>query len=234
MQAIIMAAGLGSRIHKITNEYPKSFLEVNEEKLISRAVRLLRERGIDEIVIVTGYRAKDFYDLLGETVQYRHNPLYFCTNVLSSFAVGMDYLTDEFIYLHADTIFSPKILDELMAFESNDIVLPVDFKACVEEEMKVLTSNGRITRIDKGIDLASAEGEFIGVAKVSCRVLESLKSAVTSELVVGRRFDEYFEAAIQALIDRDIPVIPLDVGTHPWIEIDFPEDYEAACKMFHE
>ena len=49
MQAIIMAAGFGSRLRYITNDAPKSFLEVNGEKLIERAVRLLRERDIHDI-----------------------------------------------------------------------------------------------------------------------------------------------------------------------------------------
>ena len=54
MQAIIMAAGFGSRIEKITNNMPKSFLEINDEKLIERAIRLLRERDINDITVVTG------------------------------------------------------------------------------------------------------------------------------------------------------------------------------------
>ena len=232
MQAIIMAAGFGERIQQITNGYPKSFLKVNRERLISRAVRLLHERGIEEIVVVTGYRAQDFQDLLGDSVQYRHNPLYFCTNVLSSFASGMDFLTDDFIYLHADTVFSPTILDELLSFESDDIVLPVDFKKCVEEEMKVLTSSGRITRIDKAIDLEVAEGEFVGVAKISRSILEPLRSAVISELTIGGKLDGSFEVAIQNLIDHGQMVRALSVKGYPWIEIDFPEDYEIAREMF--
>ena len=86
MQAIIMAAGSGTRIETITKDIPKSFLEINGEKLIERAIRLLRERGVSDITVVTGYRSEDFLTMLDKKIRFVNNPLYFCTNVLGSFA----------------------------------------------------------------------------------------------------------------------------------------------------
>ena len=82
-----MAAGFGSRIAKITNNLPKSFLEINGEKLIERAIRLLRERSITDITVVTGYKSELFIELLDDNIRFVNNPLYFCTNVLGSFYI---------------------------------------------------------------------------------------------------------------------------------------------------
>jgi choline kinase len=235
MQAIIMAAGYGRRIAKISKENPKSFLELNGEKLIERAVRLLKARGIEDITVVTGYRPELFHELLGDSVHFRHNPLYFCTNVLASFAVGMDKISDEFIFLHADTVFAEPILDRLISNSSAGIILPVDFKVCVEEEMKViLDDRGFVKEINKTMSLDVAVGEFIGMAKISSSMLDRLKGAVHQELEERHNHQEYFEAAVQNLIDDGVDVGVVPTGDDPWIEIDFPEDYERVKFLFPE
>ncbi|MDA9297886.1 phosphocholine cytidylyltransferase family protein [Pseudomonadales bacterium] len=232
MQAIIMAAGFGSRIENITNRLPKSFLEVNDEKLIERAIRLLREREINDITVVTGYKSELFADLLDDNIKLVFNPLYFCTNVLGSFACGMGNLKDDFIFIHADTIFDETILDDLIASDISDVILPVDYKLCVEEEMKVTTVDGNVTVIHKSIDLNIAEGEFIGIAKINSIILEELKLAVKVELKEKNGHQSYFEAALQNLIDQGHNIKTIATNGRRWIEIDFPEDYDIAQKLF--
>ena len=232
MQAIIMAAGFGSRIEEITNNIPKSFLEINDEKLIERAIRLLRERDINDITVVTGYKSELFIELLDEKIKFVKNPLYFCTNVLASFACGMGNLKDDSIFMHADTIFNETILDDLIISNVSDIILPVDYKSCSEEEMKVITVDGNVTVVHKSIDLDVAEGEFIGVAKIGSCILEELKSAVIDELKEKNKHQDYFEAAIQNLIDQGNNIKTIATNGRPWVEIDFPEDFEAAKNLF--
>lgn len=232
MQAIIMAAGSGSRIDKITNNLPKSFLEINGEKLIERAIRLLRERDINDITVVTGYKSEVFIELLDQKIRFVNNPLYFCTNVLGSFACAMGNLKDDFIFIHADTIFDETILDDLIVSNVSDIILSVDFKPCIEEEMKVTTVDGNVTLIHKSIDLKIAEGEFIGIAKIGSSILDKLKLAVVVELKEKNNHQDYFEAAIQNLIDQGNNIKTIATNGRPWVEIDFPEDFEVAKKLF--
>lgn len=61
--AIIMAAGTASRFAPLSYERPKALIEVKGEVLIERQIRQLREAGIDEIIVVTGYRKELFYYL---------------------------------------------------------------------------------------------------------------------------------------------------------------------------
>ena len=107
-------------------------------------------------------------------------------------------------------------------------MLPVDYKQCDEEAMKVRSEKGRIKEITKQMPADAAEGEFIGMAAFRKKTVPSLKEK-TRQLLKEKEFGAYFESAIQRLIDEesfDIRTVP--TGSAFWAEIDFPEDYEDA------
>ena len=115
-----------------------------------------------------------------------------------------------------------------MLKEKGDMVLPVDFKVCDEEAMKVQTKDGYITEISKEIPCESGEGEFIGIAKISKNILPDLKLSV-KKMMEEKQFGSYFEGAIQDLIGigkYDFKV--LSTKERFWGEIDFEEDYKRA------
>lgn len=235
MQAIIMAAGRGSRLGSLTAGKPKSFVEIKGKKLIDYNLRLLEEYGVDEIIMVTGYQCEAFEGLLHdrEDVRFVYNPFYEMMNVLGSFYMGMDLLHDDFIYLHADTICEPAIFERLVRFDA-DVILPVDYKTCDDEAMKVRSENGRVVQITKQMPNGLAEGEFIGMASFKERVLPALKEK-TKQLMKEKAFTEYFESAIQRMIDEetfDIRAVPTEGAF--WAEVDFLEDYERAAAKIPE
>ena len=230
MQAIIMAAGKGSRLGALTNGNPKSFMEINGKKLIEYNLDILNKYGVDEIIIVTGYKDKAFEDLTCKMKNVRlvYNPFYEQMNVLGSFFFGMEYLKDDFLYLHADTLCEKSVFDKLVKFEA-DVNLPVDYKICDEEAMKIRAENGKLVEISKLVVLDKAEGEFIGIASFKKETIPLLKEK-TKDLLREKQFMCYFEAAIQKLLDEsNFDVKPFPVGNAFWAEIDFEEDYKKAC-----
>lgn len=237
MQAIIMAAGKGSRLGKITEGKPKSFAEIKGKKLIEYNLQLLKKYGIDEIIIVTGYCCEAFEALTEnmEGIRLVYNPFYEQMNVLGSFYMGMDALKDDFIYLHADTLCEPMLFEKLVYNVSDaDAVLPVEYGPCNEEAMKVKTREGNIVQITKQMPIEEAEGEFIGMAAFRREVIPALKEK-TKRLLQEKKFNEYFESAVQMLIDQDgcqVKAIPT-AGAF-WTEIDFVEDYEKAVACIPE
>ena len=231
MQAIIMAAGKGSRLGKLTEGKPKSFAEINGKKLIDYNLKLLQRYGIGEIIIVTGYQCEAFEELTKDmkNVRLAYNPFYEMVNVLGSFYMGMNMLDDDFIYLHADTICDPQIFEKLVQMEA-DIVLPIDYKKCDDEAMKIRSENGKIVQITKQMPAELAEGEFIGLASFKKKTVPALKEK-TKQLMKEQQFTAYFESAVQRLIEEecfDIKALPTDGAF--WAEIDFMEDYERAVK----
>lgn len=104
--AVIMAAGTSARFAPLSYEMPKGLITVKGEVLIERQIRQLKEAGIGEIYIVTGYKAEEF-QYLGEKfgVHLRHNPFYETRNNNSSIRAVEDILSNTYV-CSADNYFS--------------------------------------------------------------------------------------------------------------------------------
>lgn len=229
MQAIIMAAGKGSRLGTLTDDKPKSFLEIKGIKLIEYNVALLHAYGIHNIIIVTGYRNEQMEEFAGKIkgIKCIYNPFYEMVNVLGSFYMAQEYLVEDTIYMHADTLCAPEIFEEMITAKG-DMILPVEYKKCDEEAMKVLTENGKVMEISKQIPCDAAEGEFIGIAKISKGILNDLRQA-SKKLMKEKEFTAYFEGAIQELLNlQKYNIRAIDTRNHFWGEVDFLEDYERV------
>ncbi len=237
MQGIIMAAGKGSRLGDANKNMPKSFLEIEGKKLLEYNLDMLTKYGINDIIIVTGYMVEEFEKLLGDRKDIRivYNPFYDSTNVLSSFWFGQELLEDDFIYMHADTICDTEIFEDLLSAEG-DIVLPVDFRPCDEEAMKVELDkvSGQVKFINKTMDLSLGDGEFIGICKISKNSIPKVKS-VTNKIMREQKFSSFFEVALQSIIDNDLcKLTTIPTKGKFWCEVDFKEDYERAIEGISE
>lgn len=238
--ALLLAAGKGSRINDVTNgEIPKCMLKVGNTTLIRHTLAELRNAGIKKIIVVVGYKADilkaHIDEFWGGGVEYVLNQNFETTNVLYSFSLALPYLgKEDFIYLHADTIFSSNILKALLAHNTtNSILLAIDRHDCEEEEMKVIVNNdGRVLNISKEIDPKVAHGEFLGLARIPNAVIKDLKRS-TDKIINNNEFSAFFESALQHLIDHNIvPVETCDVTGALWREVDFPCDYEFVINSF--
>lgn len=236
MQAIIMAAGKGSRLGELTKDQPKAFLEIRGIPMIDYNLALLKKHGVSRMIVVTGYENQVFeahFKGLEEVICV-YNPFYEQMNVLGSFFMGQEYLEEtDTLYLHADTLCAPDIFADVCNAKG-DIILPVDFKQCDEEAMKIRREDGRVVEISKEIPCEAGEGEFIGIAKLSGSVIEPIKAA-SKKLMKGKKFSSYFEAAIQELIDEGRHKIEtVETAGRFWGEVDFLEDYQYVCDHFPE
>ncbi len=229
MQAIIMAAGKGSRLGSLTEDLPKSLLKINGKRILDINIAMLHRYGIWDITVVTGFKDKKMIeatrDIPGITLIY--NPFYEFTNVIGSYYMGMKQLHDDFIYLHADTICDIHIFEQLLKSDG-DIVLPVDTKPCDDEAMKVRLENNRIVEITKNMPVEAVAGEFIGIAKIKKNVIDDL-NASTIGVLRDKLFTSYFEGALQRVFDmKKYDVRMIETNGRFWGEVDFLEDYKKA------
>lgn len=96
--AIIMAAGTSSRFAPLSYEKPKALIEVRGEVLIERQIRQLREAGIEEVVVITGYKAEQFEYLKDKYgVVLINNPYYLTRNNNSSIYAAREYIKNSYI-----------------------------------------------------------------------------------------------------------------------------------------
>ena len=98
--------------------------------------------------------------------------------------------------------------------------------------MKIKLSDGFITEINKTMAPADADGEFIGVAKIS-KVLIPELSSISDKILCEGRYQSFFEEALQEIIDSEcFKIRTIKTNNLPWNEIDFEMDYLEAIRLF--
>jgi len=232
MKGIILAAGKGQRIMELTNGLPKSFLEINGKRIIDHQLNALKAAGIFEIVMLIGYRADLMIKEYGNRdIIFLCNPFYERTNVLSSLWFAKDYLEEGFYFMHADTYFDPTILQDLTRTQQ-DVVLCVESKKTVDEEMKVKVKDGLVSQISKLLPCSECYGEFTGLAKIGPKFAPAIRRAVIDRIERQNDLDAFFEQALQDVIDsKQAHIHYMDIGPRISVEIDFPEDYARAQQL---
>ena len=99
MNAIIIAAGMGTRLNPITLSTPKPLVKIFGKPMIEKSIEYLLQEGIEEIVIVTGYM-KDKFEYLRDKykeVKLIYNPKYKEYNNIYSFYLVREFLKDSYI-----------------------------------------------------------------------------------------------------------------------------------------
>ncbi|WP_202319931.1 phosphocholine cytidylyltransferase family protein [Archaeoglobus neptunius] len=231
MEAVILAAGFGSRLGHHTREIPKALLKIGKKPLIYYTINTLMKNGIEDVIIVTGHKGyvlKDYLSGFDMNFKFVHNSLYKRTNNIYSLYLAMDHVSSGFYILNSDVLFHPEIFTYIHQNEDDSLVLSVDnVKKLGEEEMKVQISDGVVKRISKQIPPNKADGEYIGIAKVHRNTVDDLKEHVTKVMdKKGRKV--FYEEAFQSMMDSGHEVYCEFTRGLPWIEIDTPSDLMAA------
>lgn len=230
--AVILVAGVGSRLRPLTDDRPKALVEVQGETILHRAVRLLIQYGITRLVLATGYREDAVRAALeGSAAQlvFCPNPRFDSTQNSVSLALCADAVGDRsFFKLDGDVIFQPELLPRLDASQA-DLAVGVDAGRKLDEEaMKVVLGEGRrIQTFGKAVSIAESAGESIGVERISGRLSRPLFEALSTAVP-----DLYYEDVYAQLIARGtLDAEAVDVSDLPWTEIDTFEDLEHARRL---
>jgi choline kinase len=232
MRGIILAAGKGSRLNGTAGESPKCLVEAGGMTLVERQIRLLQLAGIEDITVVVGCQADRVRQVCGNRITYVENARYAQTNSLYSLWTARPLLYEGFVVLNCDVLFHPVLLDDLLSSRHENALLlayrEADEPLFGDEEMKVKVRCGRVVEMSKAMDPADADGENLGIVKFGREGAASLVGIMDQLIGAGgvrdwapRAFSEFAQThALHAIGTRGFP----------WIEIDFPADYQRAVR----
>jgi choline kinase len=232
MRGVVLAAGRGSRLNGTAGDKPKCLVRAGGLTLIERQIRTLQRAGVDDIVIVVGCQADRVRQHCGTGVRYVENFRFAETNSLFSLWSARALLYEGFVVLNCDVLFHPALLDELLATHQ-DAALLIDYRKdgqapYGDEEMKIKVRDGLVVDMSKTMDPAEADGENLGIVKFGPASAPALIDILDRTVAEGRVRDW----APKAFRDfaQSQPLAAVGTGGHPWIEIDFPEDYQRAVR----
>lgn len=168
--AVILAAGMGTRLYDITNgSIPKGFIKVNDKTLVERSIEKLRSLGIEKIYIVTGY-LNEFYDELAKENNYittKRNRKYKATGSMASLAILEEDLKEDFLLLESDIIYEVYALIKVINHEEDDCIL-LSGKTNSGDECYVEVKNNNLYKISKDKEeIENVYGELVGISKIS-------------------------------------------------------------------
>ena len=249
-KALIIAAGLGSRLKKHTKNLPKCMLDFGGKTLLQRQLEAYKKCHIDDISLVRGYR-KEKINYKG--IKYFENDDYKNNNILNSIFYAEEVINGNIIISYSDILFNSSVVQR--ALDTNhdiSVVVDIDWRGYYvgrkdhpisEAENVIFNSNNEVEKIGK-INTGNEEvhGEFIGMIKLSNRGTEIFKQHFNrlKKIYWNKPFQRakifqkaYLTDFIQELVDIGIKVhcVIIESG---WKEIDTVEDYKKALVGFNK
>lgn len=233
MKAVILAAGLGTRLHPITNEVPKCMVPVKGIRIIDKQIDNLLSNGVEEIYVVDGYKAEVLTEHLKSNYPQVHtvsNPRYAETNNMYSLYLTSKYVKgEEFILMNADVYFDSNIIAGMLQGE-NLSKIACDRSQYLEESMKITLDGEKINHISKKISEADYYAVSIDVYRISSEDSKVLFEEV-EDTIEGRKDENSWTEVALDNIFPNTNFKPYVIEGR-WFEIDNHDDLHKAEEIF--
>ena len=241
MKAIILAAGVGSRLTEITSFKPKCLTRVNGKPLIQYLIESYINAGLNEndIYVLAGYKCEMVELFISETfplVKVINNVDYSTTNNMYSLYLALqlkDFSSNHSVLINnGDCIYDKDLIKGLVASGHTDLIA-VDVSKFEEESMKVRIKDGTITDISKEISEVDAFGVSIDLYLFSSESVKILKEIIHNYIDLQKQRNLWTEVAIQQMFSK-AEIKAYDIQGKRWVEIDNMNDLRSADGLFTE
>ena len=236
MIGVILAAGMAKRLRPLTDTKPKCLLEVGGKTLLQRTIDAMATAGINEFVVVTGYRGNMIRDFL--TIHYPQFTIRFLDNVdyannnniYSLWMAGQIVRGQAFLLMDSDILCDPAAVVRIAS--EPEAALAVNRHELGEEEMKVVVDNQmHITEISKTCRPEDAMGESVGIEKMTATYSEALFRELDQMILQEGLIDIFYERAFERLIPQGHTFRVIDTTDYFSYELDTPEDLLRAQEL---
>ena len=249
MQALILAAGMGKRLGKYTQDNTKCMLKINGKTLIERTIEALLDAGITKLILVVGYKGENVKKyLLHECANpkikkmkliFIENPIYDKTNNIYSLFLAIDELKkDDTILLESDLIYNPSLIKKLIESPEKNLVSIAKYQQWMDGTVvKICPENNSITEFieKKNFDYNEIDQYYktVNIYKFSKDFINQKFIPFLKAYIDAYGENEYYELVLKIIahISRS-NLKGLDISGLPWYEIDDAQDLDIATCMF--
>lgn len=236
MKALILAAGMASRLRPLTDNCPKCLLKVGGRTLLERTVDNIMAAGISRLVVVTGYCEEMIRTFLTDKypqldIKFIYNKDYTTTNNIYSLWLAREEVAGkEFLLLDSDILFDGEIIKRLFAAAGSTLAL--NSHKLGEEEIKVILDENKLVKeISKTCSIESAVGESVGIEKMTAEYSEALFKELETMIEGEGQDNVFYEKAFERLIPKGYRFGVTDISDLFSMELDTVEDFDGAKKL---
>ena len=241
VRAVVLAASRGSKLGPLTEDRPKCMIDIRGQPLLRRLVAAFRDSGIRDVVVVRGYR-KDAVDLPNVTAV--DNERYADTGEAASLACALDWIENDCVIAYGDILFRRYILDNLLEAEGDVVVgvcalwrerterapdRPRDLVESSRPFRPAYLEDGPVTlvRVTDELAVDEADGEWVGLAKVTARGARRVRAAI-EEMRADGSLDSASLPDLFTRLARTGPAPRVVYVTGHWLDVDDAFDLAVA------
>ena len=194
--------------------------------LIDRTLSILREIGVDRIVLIVGYRSELFDKYRSEDVAILKASNYEFTGSMASLAAASDVIDDDFLLVEGDTFFEKKVLEQLGAIEEGNCLVATE-ECGSGDECYIESQSGFITKISKDKHrICRFEGELLGLSRIS---YETYQAMLTKWRKSSNSYLNYEHVLMDVTKPLDRPF--LFFKNLIWGDVDCPDDFKRLKEV---
>lgn len=229
--AVIVSAGRGSRLLPLTEAMPKCLVPVGGRAILDHQLDALAEAGIEQAVVVAGYRADQVEAHLarggsGVETTVIFNPFWAVASSIASVWAAHAHVTGPFMLMNGDTVFEGRVIAAALAGAVPGVNLAVERPAAFElDDMRVALDGHRVTAVAKTLSADTATHRSLGLIVSRDADGGGYAKALREVVAAPDGLQAYHHDVIDRLA-REGGVHAIEIAGG-WREIDRPQDIAA-------
>jgi choline kinase len=234
--ALLLAAGLGNRLHPLTQNMPKCLTAVNGVPILEQLVSCLDQHDFKRLVVVTGHFENCIQDFLGAqvggiTIDYVYSPLYATTNNIYSLWMAREIIREPFLLIESDLVFDVSLLDDMLY---PDRIAIARMQPWMNGSTVTVNRFQEVKAFWIGTAGPSDEPMYktVNIYSFSLSSWHQIKERLDQHISAGR-VNDYYETVFEEMVaDGSLSLQTVSFDGKPWYEIDTIEDLAEAEEMF--
>ncbi|MDL1968236.1 MAG: phosphocholine cytidylyltransferase family protein [Deltaproteobacteria bacterium] len=234
--ALLLAAGIGSRLYPLTRNEPKCLTIVNAMSILERLISSLNQHGFKRLVVITGHLENHIRDFLGNqvgniTIDYIFSPLYKTTNNIYSLWMAREIINEPFLLLESDLVFDESLLDAMLC---PDRIAVAKMQPWMNGTCVTINQSQQVKAFLMGNTYSFGEIKYktVNIYSISLTSWHCIVKELDQHISDGKVNDYYETVFADMIADGSLTFKIVSFDGKPWYEIDTIEDLAEAEKLF--